>query len=539
MAKLPQNMSSIGTYKIAILAAGQGTRLGELKSGVNKAMLPLGSQAVISHILHKFPAEIVIVMAVGYEKEKLQAYLSIAHPERTIHYVEVDKITGKGSGPGYSLLQCHEYLQVPFIFTTVDTLVEENIPPPDSNWFGVAPVVDPTQYNTVTIEDGYVRDMVDKVTTSNTYGFIGLAGVRDYNTFWEALAGTPTLAAGELQVSNGFRSLIEPGLQAREFTWFDTGNVEGYRLAIRELADQQESFDFSKKGEFLYFVGEKVIKYFGDAQVAAHRVAKARHMSAVVPKITDEAPHFYAYKKMPGLTMYQTEDPHLVMDLLVWLRSNLWRPLTLSDEQYADFRRRCQQFYYDKTHQRLLQYDVQTGSSDSECTVNGEHLPALEELLSQIDWQTLYNGIPSPFHGDLQFDNILVSDSTDQQFVLLDWRQDFAGLLEYGDLYYDLAKLNGGMLVPYHTIKKNMFSFRQKGTDVDLSLSISGALTERRTVFLQAMLEYGYDQKKIDTLTALIFLNMSPLHTEPFNRLLYYYGRLQLAQALQHEKVQA
>ena len=65
----------------------------------------------------------------------------------------------------------------------------------------------------------------------------------------------------------------------------------------------------------------------------------------------------------------------------------------------------------------------------------------------------LYEGIPSFIHGDLQFDNIIYNKKLNK-FILIDWRQDFAGQIEFGDLYYDIAKLYGGILLNYDYIKK-------------------------------------------------------------------------------------
>ena len=64
------------------------------------------------------------------------------------------------------------------------------------------------------------------------------------------------------------------------------------------------------------------------------------------------------------------------------------------------------------------------------------------------------DGIPVFIHGDLQFDNIIFGG----KFSLIDWRQDFAGSF-YGDKYYDLAKLYGGMLINYDRIKQNKMSY--------------------------------------------------------------------------------
>ena len=41
-----------------------------LSKNFNKALLPLGYKASISHIIEKFPKEIEIITAVGHEKKK-------------------------------------------------------------------------------------------------------------------------------------------------------------------------------------------------------------------------------------------------------------------------------------------------------------------------------------------------------------------------------------------------------------------------------------------------------------------------------------
>ena len=57
------------------------------------------------------------------------------------------------------------------------------------------------------------------------------------------------------------------------------------------------------------------------------------------------------------------------------------------------------------------------------------------------------------FHGDLQFDNIIYSKN---KFKLIDWRDSFDGRNK-GDIYYDFAKLLGGIDLNYKFIKKETF----------------------------------------------------------------------------------
>src|SRR3990167_10156206 len=98
-------------YKVVILSAGVGSRMGNLTDHFNKALLPVNFKAVISHIIEKFPKNIEIVIAVGHKKELIKDYLALAHPERKITYVEINNYIGPGTGPGYSLLRCKDYLK--------------------------------------------------------------------------------------------------------------------------------------------------------------------------------------------------------------------------------------------------------------------------------------------------------------------------------------------------------------------------------------------------------------------------------------------
>ena len=111
-------------YKVCIVAAGTGTRSRSV-GGLHKALLPIENRPVISHILDQFDERIEIVIAVGYEANQIKSYLNEVYSDRKITYVDVDNYDGPGSGPGYSLLCCEDKLQHPFVYTAVDTIVEE------------------------------------------------------------------------------------------------------------------------------------------------------------------------------------------------------------------------------------------------------------------------------------------------------------------------------------------------------------------------------------------------------------------------------
>jgi CTP:phosphocholine cytidylyltransferase-like protein len=518
-------------YKVCILAAGIGGRMEPFTQHINKSLLPVDFKAAISHIIDKFDINIEIVIAVGHLKQTVIDYLECAHKERQFTIVEIDKFTGKGTGPGYSLMKCREYLNMPFIFFASDTLVLETIPAPSENWLGVSPTLTTEEYCTVSIANDMIISLQDKVISNNQHAFVGAAGVKNYDVFFDALESNNELKNEELQVSNGFSALIKYNLKPQYLTWHDTGNITGYIKANKEISQSEYSFDFSKSSEFLYFVGNNVIKYFEDKNIIKNRYIRSKILKDLCPKIICIKDSFYAYEKQAGKVLYDVVNEQVMREFLHWLDTNLWSDLELSESELKDFRLSCFNFYNKKTIFRIKQYHEKHQIKDCSVSINGISVPSIGVMLRSIDWDNIKCGLASNFHGDLQFDNVLFKD--DGNFLLLDWRQDFSGNVNYGDKYYDLAKLNGGMKVSYKSIKKGKFSYSKNNQgDIVISHDVPKELVESRKIFRNFVNKKNLDIAKIDTLTSLIYLNMSPMHHEPFDHFIYNLGKLSLYKAL-------
>ena len=219
-------------YKVCILAAGKGTR-NRYALNSNKALLPLGEGTALSYIISKFPSEIEIVIAGGYNAERVIRYALPKWGDR-VEFVAVS-YQGYGKGPGYSLLQCSPSLQCPFIYICCDTIVTDAIPEPDINWIGVAKVKDKLPYLTLRTEGKLVRQVYDKGDKQATHlASIGLVGVKDYGDFWEGLAN-PTIVQNEHQDTSGINALIPRKLERRYFNWLDIGTTEGYEETKRRF----------------------------------------------------------------------------------------------------------------------------------------------------------------------------------------------------------------------------------------------------------------------------------------------------------------
>lgn len=116
------------TPAVLILAAGLGSRLKDYTKFINKALISINNKAIISHIIEKFPIEYEIIIAVGYQKESLKEYCNIAHSNRKIKFIDVDKWEIPNTDPGYSVFLCKEYLKRPFYLNAVDSIIDCSLP---------------------------------------------------------------------------------------------------------------------------------------------------------------------------------------------------------------------------------------------------------------------------------------------------------------------------------------------------------------------------------------------------------------------------
>ena len=99
-------------------------------------------------------------------------------------------------------------------------------------------------------------------------------------------------------------------------------------------------------------------------------------------------------------------------------------------------------------------------------------------------------------------------------------------------MYYDLAKLNHSLTMNHEILAGGHFhtTFSASGVEVDIFRKAS--LVECSRELLKFLEEEGYDARQVEILTAIIWINMAPLHEHPLDVFLYYYGRYSLSRAL-------
>jgi NDP-sugar pyrophosphorylase family protein len=522
------------SYRVCIPCAGTGSRLGGLTQFINKSLVSIANRPTISHIIDQFSHDIEFVIALGHKGNLVREFLTLAYPEREFFFVDVSPFEGPGSGLGFSLQICKQYLQQPFVFISCDTLVKEPISPPDKNWMGYSDVYNIEAYRTITVNNEYVTSVEEKgevkANTNTNKAYIGLAGICDYQQFWHAMdhGGCTAINIGE---AHGMRSIIANGIQARAFTWHDTGNPQSLAQTRRQYRENDEPNILEKSNEAIWFVGNKVIKFSDDKKFIENRVKRAQLLKGFVPDVVNAKAHMYSYYKVEGEVLSDVVTVPF-FDKLLAHGEKFWTKKNLTGFEMLDFKDRCIKFYRDKTHERVELFYKNFKQNDGIEDINGKSMPTLESLLCNVDWEWMSDGIPGTFHGDFHFENILWS-SKDQRFVFLDWRQEFSGDLSIGDIYYDFAKLLHGLIVSHKLIAGDFYKVAWGSSNIEYDFHRKQILVECERHFVRWLEDQGYDRKKVWIICALIYLNIAALHHHPYGLLLFALGKSMLASELE------
>ena len=96
--------------------------------------------------------------------------------------------------------------------------------------------------------------------------------------------------------------------------------------------------------------------------------------------------------------------------------------------------------------------------------------------------------------------------------------------MHVGDIYYDLAKLNHGLIISHELIHKNLFNVEVDQNIVSFDFNRKHILHSCQNVLKEYAENNNYDWNRIRDLTSLIFLNVAALHEYPYSLLLYYLG---------------
>lgn len=506
--------------KVLITTSGLGNRLGNITKYTNKSLVRLGKLPALSHILNSYPKDTEFVITVGYYGNHVREYIKLAHTDLNVKFVNVDKFEGPGSSLLYSMTSAKTHLQSEFIFHACDSVTQNPIKFGEGNICISSQKDDNSQYRTLNVSDNTIINIEEKGSLSSNNIHIGIVKIKDYEKFWEIaeslLSDYPTDTT--LVDCHVINKLIESKIPFKNQSindWYDIGNSKALNDAKKIFENDFKILDKDEENIFLF--PDFVIKFFYDKTIVKNRVNRLKHLKNYGPTLIDYTDNFYKYKFVEGQLASDNVDATLFYNLLTDLQSNFWNEVSSNDTFYDKTRK----FYFDKTKERVSMFYKSVGHKYENININGLKIDKFEDLISKIPENLLCTNKKCYFHGDFILDNLIIKDGV---FKFLDWRQDFCGEIDGGDVYYDLAKMNHSLYFDHHLITNNNFKSEECENYVNIELLCKFSSIEKREKFKQFIKNHGYNETKINILTSIIWLNMSPLHIYPLNKFLYFLG---------------
>ena len=501
-----------------IVSAGIGSRFKPFSNFANKALAPLPFKPLIGLIIEAIPPKSKIHIVTGYLGLDLESIISEMYADRELYFYKNDDYLKTGMGD--SLIPVLNEVNTPLVILPNDGIYsskclfskyEESV----DMVVGVSRTYDfKGDYAKIKIDSnlkvlGLSRgDFSIEKSFNNSPAFTGYLYIKEPSKYKKYLLEFKSI---KKEIYFPIKNYIKSGsnIFAKELIWTDCGTFGKYKKYL----NKKVKYDFSKSKEtLLIFKNKSVYKIFQDKEIAINRLKKSNLYNKALPQCKElPSGYGYSYKFREGKTLYEYKGKEVLSLLLKFLSEKLWR-----DKIYNNnLKKNALRFYKDKTNSRIdllnNKYDLYNIKS-----INGISLQS--GIIPDFDYKKLVdNAIFCPIHGDLQYDNIIIDK--DYNFTLIDWRHEFGGSVEYGDLYYDLAKLLGGIIINYKRIKENQFecSLDNKTKDIKYSYELDDYVKVHLKILRDFHQSNNLDFDNTKKLMSLVFLNMSPLHEPPFD----------------------
>ena len=513
------------TTTVLITTSGTGERLGKFTEFTNKSLVKVGDKYAICYIIESYDEPVEFIITLGYYGTYVKDFLLLAYPTKKFKFIDIDNYKDIGSSLGYSLLQTKSYLQRPFIFHCCDSIITKKINiKPQQNTLFVYSQINNKHYTSIKGENNIVSEINNKNYHTFDYIYTGIVYIYNFEKFWESLEFNYNLNKMNNQLSDvdAMKLMIEENIVFNYDIleeWYDTGNIESYQTICKKIKPLH--YVLEKNYESLCFLQYKVIKFINDTNINTKRIIRGKNLYPLTPRIINHSDNYIMMEYVEGQILSNYYQNSIIYDLLNWAKINLWSELHVNNE-YINC---CKRFYISKTIERINKLSLIEKGEELNI-INGLKCTNVIDKIKQLPELLLTTNEFSKFHGDFILDNII---KTETGFKLIDWRHEFDNQLEYGDIYYDLAKLRHNIILNHSNILQDLFTIEFSDKNVVVDIKCNFFLIQELNDFDKFVLENSYNLYKVKLLTALIWLNMASLYDdEKFSKFLFYFGKYNL-----------
>ncbi|MEM4251052.1 MAG: sugar phosphate nucleotidyltransferase [Candidatus Bathyarchaeia archaeon] len=223
--------------RVAILAAGEGVRLRPLTENRPKHVIPVAGRPLIHHLIDAFRQNGVrrFTVVVGYLREVIQSCLldggSLGVKIDYVHQAEAKgtadaaaRLRDRIDEPRFILCYGDIYISHIAAARVVKAFDDESV----QAALAVVKAKDEDRYGHVTVEDGYVKGIVEKPKRPPPDSFIN-AGMYIFDRkIFEGIGSASRSPRGEFELTDTVTKLLESGTRIKSITlnqedWIDIG----------------------------------------------------------------------------------------------------------------------------------------------------------------------------------------------------------------------------------------------------------------------------------------------------------------------------
>lgn len=534
-----------------IPCAGRGSRMLSLTDDCPKAMLPLKNKPIIGWHLDKLIEENIkdVCIIIGYKKEKLINYVDKFYGNKlNITYVEQTELLGLAHAINIGIKGIKEKNNCKLLIILGDLIIKDNLKEilsQDIDFIGYDLVNDYKRWCLLNANDkDEIVNFIDKPINDpkTRKAIIGIYYFTDIKLLYNCINN---IIENDIKIKNEYQLSTAMELYkqiktiyAKKFNeWFDCGEIESFNNTRKNITRYFNTIEITKdktvikksenknklKQEINWYLNipnklktylPQLIDYNVDGSYYELEYINFTPMQELflynLPNITEWDKIFNTifnminkFKKHSKATIYNTSK--LTKNILI-----------------------------DKTNKRLNELKAQneiweTILNENYIKINNnnyKNIPLLiDDVYKYINDKLINNSINNwqIIHGDLFFGNILY-DISSNTLKIIDPRGNFGIDGVYGDIRYDLAKLNHSILGKYDFIVNGLYSLNKTSkTEFDYIIYTSGTHNDILDIFKSNIEKNKYDYDDILIITGILFLSMIPLHKDNVNNQIMFY----------------
>ena len=553
--------------KIGMLpVAGRGSRMFSLTDENPKVMLPLHNKPLIAYHLDKFINEgiSIVNVIVGYKKEKVISYINRFYNDKfdKIIFTEQTELLGlahavaKGIDDLSNILDLTKYS---LIINLGDTITDDKKYTSNDilDFVGWHKVTDYKRWCLLDVDaNGNVNTFIDKPDTDpqTRKAVIGIYGFSDI-LFLRSCISSIVLdnikIKNEFQLSSAMDIYISKGksLQPIEFqSWNDVGDIEAYSKAKKNIARHFNSIEVTNENTIIKKSSnsdkiEKEINWYLNIP---------NKLRVYTPQLIDydfgsNAKYeleYINYSPLHELFVYNMPDMFDWDKILNNIFNMIDRFRIYSTKANFNTERHLYKVLIEKTFSRINElysfddYDFKSLMWEKDTIVINDKKYKNYKMLfnnksitqyyddnfknnSRKYWQVI--------HGDLFFGNMLY-DINYNNLKIIDPKGDFDLPGVYGDIRYDISKLNHSIVGKYDFIVNGLYSLTQESNNTFSYIIYDGDKhIELEKLFKKYCQQQNMCYEDITFITGLLFLSMIPLHKENLNnQKMFYFKAIEL-----------